>query len=89
MAIAIIMLMAATGMRRAELVGLTWSYINFEKNFLTIKQTIIYRSGVEMYVSTPKTTKSKRKILLPEPLVRLLEEYKEEWQKAREIYGTL
>ena len=84
-----IMLMAATGMRRAELVGLTWSCINFEKKFLKVEKTIMYRSGVGMYVSTPKTARSARKILLPEPLVRLLEEYKEDWLKARETYGSL
>lgn len=84
-----IMLMAATGMRRGELVGLTWSAIDMDNCCLDIKQTIMYRTDVGMYISTPKTDKSKRKVLLPEHLIRLLKEYRKEWQKARETYGTL
>lgn len=76
-------------MRRGELVGLTWSAIDMDNCCLDIKQTIMYRTDVGMYISTPKTDKSKRKVLLPEHLIRLLKEYRKEWQKARETYGTL
>ncbi len=84
-----ITLLAATGMRRAELVGLTWSCIDLENSFLSIDRTIMYRVGVRMYVSTPKTEKSKRKVLLPKSVVELLKKYREEWQNTKETYGSM
>ena len=49
------------GMRRGEVLGLRWTDINFEENFLVISQTLLRKNG-GYYFSTPKTDSSIRGI---------------------------
>ena len=69
----------ATGMRGAEVMGLTWENIDLKASVLHVRQVASYTlQGVDL--TEPKTRKSIRTIDLPEKLVRDLREYRK-WQK--------
>lgn len=82
-------LMISTGMRRGEIAGLTWSNIDWEQSVIKIDKTVLHKTGVGTYISSPKTASSVRRILLPKGTARLLKKYHEEWLKQKESYGGL
>ena len=57
------MLMASTGMRRGEVLGLRWSDVDFAGSTLTIRSTRI-RYGKTTATSTPKTARGNRTIAI-------------------------
>jgi integrase len=54
-------LLATTGMRRGELLGLRWVDVDLEAGWLTVRQTLI-SIGYEVQLSEPKTERSRRRI---------------------------
>lgn len=62
----------ATGMRREEILGLRWSDVNFERNTVSVNQTVI-RCGKDTVISpTTKTAASHRTISIDPHTVDLL-----------------
>lgn len=58
-------LLLETGLRTAELIGLTWDAINWKKHTLTISKSLEYRHSQGYWrAGPPKTKKSYRTILL-------------------------
>lgn len=82
----IIKLLLLTGMRSGECLGLRWSSIDFENKTIFIDKTLSY-SGGEWYLSTPKTPRSTRKIIIDDMAVAFLERHKAEQDKQKEIVG--
>lgn len=74
-------LLITTGARRGEMLGLHWSDINGD--VIEIKRTLT-RSVDGVYVGTPKTAKSIRRIVIDQYAVKLLKDYK---LKQASIYG--
>jgi len=79
-----ILLCLYTGMRIGELLGLTWSDIDFDKGIVKITKTV-YRekngSGAwQLCVDTPKTKASDRVIPLPEYITNMLRQDHESTQ---------
>lgn len=74
----IVTLAVRTGMRVAEILGLQWKYIDFQKNSLMVAHSL-NRSG---QLAPPKTAKSQRLILLDEDTASLLKD----WQSAQNQY---
>jgi integrase len=72
-----------SGLRRGEIMGLTWSDISFETNTLTVRQASQYIPGQGQFTKDPKTETSKRILSLPPFLISMLKEYKKEQNKAR------
>lgn len=68
-----------SGLRRAELLGLRWTDIDFDTDTITIRQTSNYLPKVGVYTDTPKNETSARRIKLAHSLFMLLEEYRA-WQ---------
>lgn len=64
-----------TGIRKGELFALTWANIDFDNRIMSIEKTHSRVHGKDVYTS-PKTKKSKRKILLSNQVITQLEEYK-------------
>lgn len=64
-----------TGLRRAELLGLKWRYVDLEQGTIRIQETLM-ETNDGIYTDTPKTESSKRVISIPAPVVDVLKEHK-------------
>lgn len=72
--------LAYTGLRKGELVSLTWSDIDFTNQTLSINKTGYYLNG-EPYITTTKTNKSTRIISVDDSTISLLKQWKLEQKK--------
>lgn len=74
---ALIPVAIATGMRRGEMLALTWEDIDFEHKTITITKSLSYDdrdgTGKKYRVETPKTATSKRTLSLPDFAVEALQ----------------
>lgn len=70
-----IILCLDSGMRREELNGLKWENIDFNTNEITIKEVRLC-VGKKIVIDTPKTEKSKRKIVVSDITIKYLKELK-------------
>jgi integrase len=65
----------AVGLRQGEALGLRWSDIDLERGTLTV-QRALQRVGQEWLLLEPKTTRSRRTVMLPRPVVASLREHR-------------
>jgi len=79
---------AVLGLRRGEVLGLTIGAFNYDKRTLRISTTLIKDSanGGEIF-STPKTSKSKRLLLLDAYMCQIIQDHIKWIEKSRLIYG--
>ncbi len=68
---ALFMTLYYSGMRKGELLALTWGDVDFENNTLNVDKTVYNRN-----VTKPKTQSSIRKIIMPKHVMRLLSKLK-------------
>ena len=80
-------LIATTGLRRGEALGLRWSDLNLESARASIRQTIVCVNH-EPRISTPKTTKSRRVVALDQRTVAVLTEHHRRQQQWRQTAGA-
>lgn len=73
---ALIMTLLYTGMRRGELLALTWDDINFTKGTISINKAVEFRNN-QPYIKAPKTKKGTRTVPLPSVLLPYLQALKE------------
>lgn len=69
-----ILLSLCMGLRRGEVLGLSWSDINFDKNIISIKRTATPGNGGYIF-SDCKTKKSKRALVIPDIVCSLLHKW--------------
>lgn len=82
-------LLLETGLRTAELIGLTWDAIDWKKHQLTINKTMEYRHSTGVWrAGPPKTQKSYRTIPLTDTAYQVLKECYDE-RKTRKESETL
>lgn len=76
-----------TGMRRSELLGLQWPDVDFKRNLLNVRRSLVkIKGGYE--INEPKTKLSRRKITLPEKIMPVLEEHlKKQTEESRYKVG--
>ena len=73
---ALVHLLAATGARRGEILGLTWDDIDFVDNQIAINKSVSAAKGTGVYIHPTKTKSSIRRISVPEETMSVLREYK-------------
>lgn len=71
------------GMRRAELAGLGWTYIDLDRMQLTTRYSIPTFKDGKPVIKRPKNKSSIRTISIPMSVVIALKAYKIEWDKMR------
>lgn len=77
----------ASGMRIGELRGLTWKYINFNKNSIRVEKQIIDTSERDCVFDDPKTENSQRIIYIDEAVIQELLKYKVFQKKYADMLG--
>lgn len=82
-------LLAYSGMRRGEVLGLEYKDINFDTSVLTIKRTSNYRSGVGLYTDTPKTKSSYRSLVIQSKLIEIIKQLRDEQREQANKCGEL
>lgn len=75
-----------TGLRLGELLGLSWDNIDFDKKTITVNKTVSYVEG-KIYITSPKTTKSNREIVVSAALIEAIKSYKEKEESIKRPKG--
>lgn len=75
-------LLATTGMRRGEALGMRWSDLDLDGSELCIRQTITTADG-DIVVSSPKTKRSRRIVYLDEVTVAVLRAHRQRQREER------
>ena len=63
------------GLRGAEITGLSWQDIDFEKGTISINKNTIYVGGFGVITKSTKNKSSTRIINMPQSLINLLQKY--------------
>lgn len=80
---ALISLAFTSGMRKAELLGLEWKHIKFDRAVIEVRQSIpAYKDNMPV-IKSPKNKGSVRTISIPPSIILELQEYQKEWFKLR------
>ena len=77
-----VMIAISTGMRRGEILGLTWENVNLEKGIIKVVQAL-YPTKNGLVFLPPKTEKSIRTISIPLTLINILKDYKKKQDKIK------
>lgn len=77
------------GLRKAEICGLSWSNINFDRKTLSVEKNTLYLQGFGIVTKGTKTETSKRTIYLPDQMLEILSTYKNWYDEQKENYGDL
>lgn len=75
------------GFRLGEILGLTWNDINFENNVVQIKRAAHWSMERGRYYTDPKTIQSKRAVRMPDRVMMILKQLKNEQLSAALHYG--
>lgn len=65
-------LLALLGLRRGELLGLSWESVNLEESSITIERNLVTLGGGRLVLGSPKTASGRRTLHLSDRLVALL-----------------
>jgi integrase len=77
----------ATGLRRAELLGLRWQDVDLDRGVLLVRQTGVWVDGKIKLQPRTKTPSSMRAVALDEGIVTLLIEHRARQSRLREKAG--
>lgn len=72
----LLLLELTTGLRRGEILALRWDDLDFRTGTLRVERQVQRIQG-KLAVSQPKTRASCRSILLPAPVLKILEQYRQ------------
>lgn len=81
-------LMAYTGMRRGEMVGLEWKDIDFDSGIVSIRRTSNYTKEFGTYTDTTKTKRSQRALKIAPQIIEMLKALKHEQECEEQRLGS-
>jgi len=81
-----LLLMAASGIRRGELLGLTWDRVDFERGTVRIDRQVV-DVGKSVRLSQPKSESAERTLALPAAVMDLLRTHRKEQLQHRMATG--
>lgn len=82
-----VMIAIATGMRRGEILGLTWKNVDLENGIIRVTQAL-YPTKEGLVILHPKTENSIRNISIPLTLLNILKEHKKNQNKIKVKLGN-
>lgn len=83
-----ILLAVGIGLRRGEVLSLTWNDVDFPKGILNIDKSVSTIKG-ETIISTTKTVSGERKVKIPVFVIKALRERKEkQWADRKVLNGS-
>lgn len=71
-------LLAYSGFRRAEMLGLEWKDVDFDNRTISVRRTANYVSGVGTYTDTIKTRRSQRTLKIAVQIIEMLRDLQDE-----------
>lgn len=77
------LILATTGMRRGEVLGLSWTDVDFDRARVNVRRTLV-QAGYRTQWSTPKTDRGRRSITLDPLTIAALREH-----RARQVVERL
>lgn len=80
-------LLAYSGMRKGEALGLEYKDIDFDRSVLSIRRTSNYHQGIGTYTDTPKTKSSIRDLQIAPSLVKMIQELHAEQKELAKQCG--
>jgi len=80
-------LLATTGMRRGEVLGLRWSDVDFDGSQLAVANTLT-TVGSELVMGPPKTPRGRRHVYLDPQTLTVLREHRKRQRKERLVVGS-
>ena len=83
-----LMILYHTGMRLGEVLGLSWSDVDFAGKRINLHQQITYRNRLGCFLTTPKTKSSNRYILVDDFLLRELERWQVRQAENERMHGN-
>jgi integrase len=81
-------LLATTGMRRGEVVGLRWDDVDLDASRLQVRQAVT-TAGNRIVIDGPKTRRSRRSVALDEDTVAALRSHRRRQAEERLVAGGL
>lgn len=84
----IIYLAIVSGMRRGELLALTWDNVDFYHNKIYVEKSVSeLKNGI--VIKRPKTDSSVRSMILPKEMMDLLREHRQTWATGKYVFPSL
>ncbi len=84
-----VLLSATLGLRRGEVLGLTWDCIDYENKVLTINKSLLYiEQSNSVEFSTTKTESGNRRILILSQLINILKEHQNVQNEIKRDIGS-
>jgi integrase len=77
-----------TGLRKGELLGLRWEDLDLASGTASIRRTLQRTNSGGLTALPTKTQSSERRIALPTPCLRSLEQHRDRQRQEREAAGT-
>jgi len=77
-----------TGMRRGEILGLRWKDVDFEQSRISVQQTLYRPANSGIIFQEPKTKSAKRRIAIPQFVVKELKSHRAKQNALRIQYGA-
>lgn len=81
-------LAVSLGLRRGEILGLTWDNVDLENNKIIIKQQLIYTNNKEKVIAPVKSDESNRILYMPDSLIAIFNNHIQRQESNKEFFGN-